>query len=181
MDLATENKIATMLLKEASELRKRAEKEGVHVYLEQPKVRGRPNGRFLTATVLGVQQANRAVEVNEMWQIRQKELEMEDRVKRKSRHERHNSMNCSDVTKSSRSASKRYALTDNNTSTSYSAGKRVSDNNSGEDEGLREEEIEEFLHSRLVLSLSLLSPPPLRVVDFVSGNGAYALTKFVVV
>ncbi|KAL4279784.1 hypothetical protein GQ457_03G000270 [Hibiscus cannabinus] len=55
--------------------------EGVHVYLQQPKVRGRPNSRFLTATVRGVQQANRAVEVNEMWRVRQKELELNDRLK----------------------------------------------------------------------------------------------------
>lgn len=55
MDLETENKIAAMLLKEAEELRRQAEKEGVQVYLQQPKSRGRPNSRFLTATVLGVQ------------------------------------------------------------------------------------------------------------------------------
>jgi hypothetical protein len=29
----------------------------VHVYLEQPKVRAWPNSRFLTATVLGMQQS----------------------------------------------------------------------------------------------------------------------------
>lgn len=56
MDLETENRIAAILLKEAAELRRQAEKEGVHVYLQQPTVRGRPNSRFLTATVLGVQQ-----------------------------------------------------------------------------------------------------------------------------
>lgn len=56
MDLETENRIAAILLKEAAELRQKAEKEGVHVYLQQPKMRGRPNSRFLTATVLGVQQ-----------------------------------------------------------------------------------------------------------------------------
>lgn len=56
MDLETENRIAAILLKEAAELRQKAEKEGVHVYLQQPTMRGRPNSRFLTATVLGVQQ-----------------------------------------------------------------------------------------------------------------------------
>lgn len=56
MDLETENRIAAMLMKEAAELRRQAEKEGVHVYLQQPKARFRPNSRFLTATVLGVQQ-----------------------------------------------------------------------------------------------------------------------------
>lgn len=56
MDLETENRIAAILMKEAAELRRQAEKEGVHVYLQKPQVRGRPNSRFLTATVLGVQQ-----------------------------------------------------------------------------------------------------------------------------
>lgn len=64
MDLETENRIAAILLKEAAELRRQAEKEGVHVYLEQPKVRGRPNSRFLTATVLGVQQGHFSSPVN---------------------------------------------------------------------------------------------------------------------
>ncbi|KAH0926857.1 hypothetical protein HID58_019113, partial [Brassica napus] len=33
-----------------------AEKDSVQAYLEKPNVRHRPNSRFLTATVLGVQQ-----------------------------------------------------------------------------------------------------------------------------
>ncbi|CAI0399282.1 unnamed protein product [Linum tenue] len=57
MDLETENRIAAMLLREAAELRRQAEKEDVRAYLEKPTVRARPNSRFLTATVLGVQQA----------------------------------------------------------------------------------------------------------------------------
>lgn len=56
MDLETENRLAALLMEEARRLRLEAEKEGVHVYLHQPNVRGRPNSRFLTATVLGVQQ-----------------------------------------------------------------------------------------------------------------------------
>lgn len=56
MDLETENRIAAILMKEAAELRRQAEKEGVLSYLQKPNVRGRPNSRFLTATVLGVQQ-----------------------------------------------------------------------------------------------------------------------------
>lgn len=56
MDLETENRIAAILMKEAAELRRQAEKEGVNVYLRQPNFRGRPNSRFLTATVRGVQQ-----------------------------------------------------------------------------------------------------------------------------
>lgn len=58
MDLQTENRIAAILMKEAAELRRQAEQDGVHAYLRQPNVRGRPNSRFLTATVLGVQQGN---------------------------------------------------------------------------------------------------------------------------
>lgn len=56
MDLETENRIAAILMKEAAELRRKADMEGVHAYLQKPNVRGRPNSRFLTATVLGVQQ-----------------------------------------------------------------------------------------------------------------------------
>lgn len=56
MDLQTENRIAAILMKEAAELRREAEKEGVLAYLKQPKTRFRPNSRFLSATVRGVQQ-----------------------------------------------------------------------------------------------------------------------------
>jgi hypothetical protein len=56
MDLETENRIAKALLEEARKMRMEAEKEGVHAYLRQPGVRARPNSRFLSATVLGVQQ-----------------------------------------------------------------------------------------------------------------------------
>jgi hypothetical protein len=56
MDLGTENRLAALLLEEARRLRAEAEKEGVHAYLQKPNVRHRPNSRFLTATVLGVQQ-----------------------------------------------------------------------------------------------------------------------------
>lgn len=56
MDLETENRIASILLREAAELRRKAEKEGVRAYLDKPDIRHRPNSRFLKATVLGVQQ-----------------------------------------------------------------------------------------------------------------------------
>ncbi|CAG7885647.1 unnamed protein product [Brassica rapa] len=84
MDLETENRIASVLLREAAELRRQAEKDGVRAYLEKPNVRHRPNSRFLTTTVLGVKQSNSAVETNEMGKAR--ELENE-RLKRKSREE----------------------------------------------------------------------------------------------
>ena len=61
MDLETENRLAAMLMEEAQRLQQEAEREGVGVYLRQPKVRGRPNSRFLTATVLGVQQGKYAL------------------------------------------------------------------------------------------------------------------------
>lgn len=56
MDLETENRIAAILMREAAELRRQAEKKGVHAYLQQPKARFRPNSRFLSATVRGVEQ-----------------------------------------------------------------------------------------------------------------------------
>ncbi|KAJ0078121.1 hypothetical protein Patl1_37267 [Pistacia atlantica] len=174
MDLETENRIAAILLKEAAELRQQAEKEGVQAYIQQPKVRGRPNSRFLSATVLGVQQesdhfpvrysfplmlvfhvnsshlakANRAVEVNEMWRVRQKELELNDRLKERSKDERSNRSH-RDIG-NSRSSTKRHAMDDDSTTDSCSSSKRLSENDSyyREDEGLRDEEVEEFLHSR---------------------------------
>ncbi|XP_050209523.1 uncharacterized protein LOC126660206 [Mercurialis annua] len=140
MDLETENRIATILLREAAELRRQAEKEGVHVYLQKPTVRGRPNSRFLTATVRGVQQANRAVEVDEMWRARQKELELDDRQKG-PRHEN---------THLPRSTSKRHAENGCSSSISCSSSVKASGNlYSRDDEGLKDDEVENFLHSRV--------------------------------
>ncbi|KAJ4843324.1 hypothetical protein Tsubulata_020930 [Turnera subulata] len=141
MDLETENRIAAILLKEAAELRRQAEKEGVYVYLQKPKARGRPNTRFLTATVLGVQQANKAVEVNEMWHIRQKELELDDRINGRSTGNK-SSGNHRDIVDLSGSRSERLAVEN-----SYS--REVENSYSREDEGLRDEEVEEFLQSRV--------------------------------
>eukprot|EP00252_Welwitschia_mirabilis_P024397 TRINITY_DN7220_c0_g1_i1.p1 TRINITY_DN7220_c0_g1~~TRINITY_DN7220_c0_g1_i1.p1 ORF type:complete len:294 (-),score=62.79 TRINITY_DN7220_c0_g1_i1:160-1041(-) len=83
MDADTEKELAELILEEAKLLRLRAEREGVQAYLEKPKARGRPNSQFLTATVRSVQQANRMVEVNEMWRLREKELELEKRMRGK--------------------------------------------------------------------------------------------------
>ncbi|KAK9286279.1 hypothetical protein L1049_014669 [Liquidambar formosana] len=150
MDLETENRIAAILMKEAAELRRQAEKEGVNVYLRQPTIRGRPNSRFLTATVLGVQQANRAVEVNEMWRVRQKERELDERLKGRVGDNSSSDRSHRDISNSPRSASKRHATTDKNAGASCSSSKRVSEDcYSREEEGLRDEEIEEFLHSRV--------------------------------
>ncbi|CAN7117123.1 unnamed protein product [Brassica rapa subsp. narinosa] len=135
MDLETENRIASVLLREAAELRRRAERDGVRAYLEKPIVRHRPNSRFLTATVLGVQQSNRAVETNEMWKAREKEIELEsERRKRKSREE------------SSSSRMKRSSL-DKRCSSSNDE-KKVTHPSDDEDEGLGDDEIESFLQSR---------------------------------
>ncbi|MBA0607748.1 hypothetical protein Godav_020013, partial [Gossypium davidsonii] len=48
------NRIAAILLKEAAERRRQAERDGIHLFLQHPKVRGRSNSRFPAATVLGV-------------------------------------------------------------------------------------------------------------------------------
>ncbi|KAG0483376.1 hypothetical protein HPP92_011460 [Vanilla planifolia] len=79
MDLETENRLAALLMEEARRLRREADKEGVLAYLREPNVRGRPNSRFLTATVRGVEQANRAVQISEMWRAREKEKELDAR------------------------------------------------------------------------------------------------------
>lgn len=143
MNLETENRIAAILLKEAAELRRQADREGVHAYLQKPTVRGRPNSRFLSATVLGVQQANRVVEVNEMWRVRQKEIELNDRLKGRSKDVSNGSRG---IDNCARSTSKRY---DDNASSSYTSSKRTMEGcNSREDEGLGDEQIEEFLNSR---------------------------------
>lgn len=148
MDLETENRIAALLMQEATKLRLQAEKEGVNVYLREPKVRGRPNSRFLTATVRGVQQANRAAEVDEMWRVRQKELELDDRLMGRSKHEsryrskRHHA--------DSPERSSRHEEADGNAAGSCTSSKRGNeDYYSDEDGGLRDDEIEEFLHSRV--------------------------------
>ncbi|KAA8544999.1 hypothetical protein F0562_019784 [Nyssa sinensis] len=150
MDLETENRIAVILMKEAAELRKQAEKEGVHVYFQQRKDRGRPNSRFLTATVLGVQQANRAVEVNEMWRVRKKELELDDRLKGSRKEESSSGRSSRGISDSPRSKNKRHAGSERNDGASCQSSKRaIQDCYSREDDSLRDEEIEEFLHSRV--------------------------------
>lgn len=58
MDLETENRIAAVLLREAAELRRQAQQEGVLAYLRKPTVRGRPNSRFISATIRGIQQGD---------------------------------------------------------------------------------------------------------------------------
>ncbi|XP_071722055.1 uncharacterized protein [Rutidosis leptorrhynchoides] len=135
MDLATENRLAAMLMKEAAELRRQSQEEGVLAYLRQPKARGRPNSRFLTATVLGVQQANRVVEVNDMWRAREKEMELNDKLTRKSKDYHPRSSQIDRATEISSSGTER-------------RHPEIEENNAA-DEGLKDEEIEKFLHSRV--------------------------------
>ncbi|XP_010530678.1 PREDICTED: protein FAM133 isoform X2 [Tarenaya hassleriana] len=160
MDLETENRIAAILLREAAELRRQAEREGVRAYLEKPNVRHRPNSRFLTATVLGVQQSNKAVEVSEMWKARSKELELNERRKRKSREESSSHRwSEHDGSCSRRSLDKRYSSADENDTCEASSSRKTSKRyDSEEGEGLRDEEIETFLQSRVKRGRGAIGP-----------------------
>ncbi|XP_039015239.1 uncharacterized protein LOC120145486 isoform X2 [Hibiscus syriacus] len=102
---------------------------------------------ILTATVLGVQQANRAVEVNEMWRVRKKELELNDRLKARSKDNSGHNSNHVDSSISYRRTNRRHG---SNVGVSCSSSMRVAAGSySREDEGLRDEEIDEFLKSRV--------------------------------
>ncbi|KAJ7527956.1 hypothetical protein O6H91_16G078200 [Diphasiastrum complanatum] len=94
MDEQTERHLAALILKEATRLREQADQEGVHVYLSKPTVRARPNPQFLQATVRSVQQANRMVEVNEMWRRRTVELKVNDKQKSHRHRSRSNHDDC---------------------------------------------------------------------------------------
>ena len=85
--------------------------------------------------------ANRAVEMNEMWRVREKELELDDRLKGKSKDQRSNGTRYinGDLT------SKRHTVVDEGANASCSSGKGCYLQN---DDGLKDEELEEFLHSR---------------------------------
>lgn len=149
MDLETENRIAAILLKEAAELRRQAQTEGTLAYLRQPAVRSRPNSRFLTATVLGVQQANRVVEVNEMWRLREKQLDLDSRLRGK-RHEKSTSgRGHGDIFVSQRSSNTgRNEIEPNASSSDSSKTRTFHDRIPMEGEDLRDDEVDEFLQSR---------------------------------
>ncbi|CAN6197287.1 unnamed protein product [Urochloa humidicola] len=140
MDLETENRLASLLLEEARRLQAEADREGVHAYLRKPNVRHRPNSRFLTATVRGVQQANRVVEVDEMWRAREKELELESKMK--GRHSR--SKDRADYRGEKRKSEFR---NDSSSSRVQQGGTTCNISYSDQDDGLRDDEIEMFLHS----------------------------------
>uniref|UniRef100_A0A5B7BZF9 Uncharacterized protein n=1 Tax=Davidia involucrata TaxID=16924 RepID=A0A5B7BZF9_DAVIN len=87
-----------------------------------------------------------------MWQVRQKELELDDRLKRRQNDKSSSGRSHRDICDSPRSTSKRRAGSETNASAACSSGERViQDCYSREDEGLRDEEIENFLHSRSCL------------------------------
>ncbi|XP_073123643.1 uncharacterized protein [Henckelia pumila] len=147
MDLETENRIAAILLKEAAEMRRQAQSEGALAYLRQPTVRSRPNSRFLTATVRGVQQANRAVEVNEMWRLREKQLELDNRL-RGRRHESTSGRGQGDIFGSQSNSNTGRREVEPNASASHSSKTTIHDQIPIEGEGLRDDEVDEFLQSR---------------------------------
>lgn len=85
--------------------------------------------------------ANRAVEENEMWRARQKEIELDDRLRGKIRDEGSSGRSYRSGRTESGRSSKRQIDTETDASSSCSSRKRT-------DEGLRDDEVEEFLHSR---------------------------------
>ena len=83
-----------------------------------------------------------------MWRARQKELKMDDRLREGSGYDDNCSKNYGDVGDIPRSTGRRHSVNENNTRVSSSSSKRVGSSYSREDEGLRDEEVEEILHSR---------------------------------
>ncbi|KAG0480893.1 hypothetical protein HPP92_011751 [Vanilla planifolia] len=158
MDLETENRLAALLMEEARRLRREADKEGVLAYLRKSNVRGRPNSRFLTATVRGVEQANRAVQISEMWRAREKEKELDARQRPVSK-----AKNSSIHVGTSYSKEKARARLEQGSAVPGSLNKVVEsrgypsrhgiderDNSPPScDAALRDDEIEEFLQSRV--------------------------------
>ncbi|KAG0452593.1 hypothetical protein HPP92_025257 [Vanilla planifolia] len=144
-------------MEEAKRLRREADKEGLHVYIHKPNIRGRPNSRFLTATVLGIEQANRAAQVNEMWRARKKEIEFDAKQKTKSicstdSHRRTNYLNKFNGSKGGEHSSVACSSVNHGMSDSIHecslSRQRDADFYSNYDCGLEDEDVEEFLHSR---------------------------------
>ncbi|KAJ6852018.1 uncharacterized protein M6B38_257375 [Iris pallida] len=151
MDLETENRLAALLMEEARRLRAQADKEGVHAYLCKPNVRGRPNSRFLTATVLGVEQANRAVEVSELWRAREKELELDGKIKSREKNKNVRNGDKRHRGDSHHKSSSRRGQEQAMRRATCSSSNHVYDEDSyhsSDDGGLRDDEVEEFLRSR---------------------------------
>lgn len=150
MDLETENHLAALLMEEARRLRREADKDGVHVYLHKPNVRGRPNSRFLTATVLGVEQANRAAEISEMWRAREKEREFDAKTKRESKCESKHESKCESKRKSTGVHVRNSLVNDDSRPVSEeNSFSESQDSYSRGNVGLDDDELEQFLHSRM--------------------------------
>ncbi|CAM0905645.1 unnamed protein product [Alopecurus aequalis] len=138
MDMDTENRLASLLLEEAQRLQLEADKEGVHAYLRKPNVRHRPNSRFLTATVRGVQQANRVVEVDEMWRAREKEIELESKLKGRYQDR-----------SDSRGMKRKGDSRNQSSSSKIEEGTAYNSSYSDQEDGLGDDEVKKFLHSRV--------------------------------
>lgn len=96
--------------------------------------------------------ANKAVETNEMWRVRKKEIELEDeRHKGKTQEESSSSQMKQNGSFMKRSLDKRCSSGDEKMSTCASSNKRWY---TEDDEGLGDDDIETFLQSRYVLSHS---------------------------
>jgi hypothetical protein len=73
---------------------------------------------------------------------------MDDRLREESGYDDNCSKNYGDAGDIPRSTGRRHSVNEDNTRVSSSSSKRVGSSYSREDEGLRDEEVEEFLHSR---------------------------------
>ncbi|GJN03174.1 hypothetical protein PR202_ga20584 [Eleusine coracana subsp. coracana] len=119
MDLETENRLASLLLEEARRLQLEADREGVHISAKT--------------------ESNRVVEVNEMWRAREKELELESKMKGRVRdHD------------DSRGEKRKNDLGHQGSSSRLDQ-ERINYNSSysEQEDALGDDEIEKFLHSRV--------------------------------
>ncbi|XP_062196900.1 uncharacterized protein LOC133899883 isoform X2 [Phragmites australis] len=125
MDLGTENRLAALLVEETRRRMLQADKKGVQAY-----------------------QANRDVEVDGMWRAREKEVELGTKLK--SRTNGHTDSRCKKRKISSRSLRPVPKIEQDGRpcATSCSARYSHSISYSDREDGLGDDELEEFLHSR---------------------------------
>lgn len=96
--------------------------------------------------------ANRVVEVNEMWRLRDKQLELDNKLKG-IRNVSNSRRGYKDICESRTSTSREGNEIDNCASANLSSKKRpVEGFDPMEDEGLKDDEIDQFLQSRFVRS-----------------------------